>query len=143
MDRRLAVDLFNETWTLIEKADRDDHDNDLMVDMAHASSYHWRQVGEPVNFARSHWQLSRVYVLVGSHERAMHHARRCLEICESNGIGGFDIAFAHEAIARASEAAGDVSTMRRHLTMAMDACGDIEDEDDRNTVEADLATIDT
>jgi len=57
--------LFNDTWRLMEKEDRTPEEDDQMVHQAHASAYHWLQVGTPANFARSHWQCSRVYCVLG------------------------------------------------------------------------------
>src|SRR3954468_10384571 len=39
--RRSGVDLFNYTWTLIEKADRTEAETDEMIHAAHASRWHW------------------------------------------------------------------------------------------------------
>jgi hypothetical protein len=46
------------------------------------------------------------------------HARRCLEICEVNGIGDWDLAFAYEALARAWRVAGDRDQAARFLLQA-------------------------
>ncbi|MBA3365103.1 MAG: hypothetical protein H0U03_04865, partial [Actinobacteria bacterium] len=59
--RQLAVDLFNFVWTLLEKADRTGEEDDTMLHAAHASRFHWGEVGAPVNLARGEWQVSRVY----------------------------------------------------------------------------------
>src|SRR5277367_7090451 len=56
--RQLGVDLFNGTWTMMEQPDRTPDEDALMIHMAHASAYHWLQVGAPENVARSHWQCS-------------------------------------------------------------------------------------
>jgi hypothetical protein len=64
-----------------------------------------------------------------------------LEICEMHGIGDFDLAFAYEALARASAVAGDVQEARRHLASAREARSGISEEDDRELFDADLATI--
>jgi DNA-binding transcriptional MerR regulator len=58
--RRLAVDLFNHTWTLIEKEERTPAEIDEMIHSAHASRYHWSKVGTGANLARGEWQVSRV-----------------------------------------------------------------------------------
>jgi len=50
--RRLAGGLFNRVWELLEKPDRSVADDDDIVHTAHASRYHWGQVGEPVHWAR-------------------------------------------------------------------------------------------
>ena len=64
-------------------------------------------------------------------EPALYHARRCLEICEANGIGDFDLAFAYEALARASAVAGDGEAARGYVDLARTARdGIVEDEGD-------------
>src|SRR3712207_382671 len=75
--RRLAADLFNTVWSLLERTDRTQADDDTMLHAAHASRYHWGQVGEPVNLARGEWQVSRVYAVLGRAEPARYHAQRC------------------------------------------------------------------
>ena len=106
-ERQLAVDLFNRTWTLLELPARTPEQGDELIDTAHASAYHWLQVGTAANRARSQWQLSRVYVVLGRPEPALWHAHRCLRWCEENGIGDWDLAYAYEALARAHGLAGD------------------------------------
>ena len=100
-ERKLAASLFNHVWDLMEKKNRTIEENDRMIHAAHASRYHWAN-GEPVNLARGEWQVSRVYSIQGRSEPALYHARRSLQICKDNRIGDFDLAFAYEAIARAS-----------------------------------------
>jgi DNA-binding transcriptional MerR regulator len=43
--RQLAVDLFNHVWTLLERSDRSPLEDDEMLHAAHASRYHWGEVG--------------------------------------------------------------------------------------------------
>src|SRR5947207_6769424 len=101
--RRLGIDLFNKTWTLIEKAERTREEDDEMVHCAHASAYHWQQVGTQANRARSEWQCSRVYTVLGLGEPALRHARRCLDLVEAapDEVADWDLAAAYEALARA------------------------------------------
>ena len=141
--RQLAAALFNHVWTLLEKPDRSVAEDDEMVHAAHASAYHWMQVGTVANRARSEWQCSRVYAVLGRPEPALHHARRCLDLCESarGEIEEFDLPFAYEALARAHAVAGDADATRDFLLRARAAGATIEDEDDRALLEADLATI--
>ncbi len=63
--RALAVGLFNYTWTLLENPNRTPEQDDEMLHAAHASRYHWGEVGEQVNLARGEWQVSRVYAVLG------------------------------------------------------------------------------
>jgi len=139
--RQLGVDLFNGTWTLIEQSDRTPDDDILMIHMAHASAYHWLQVGAPENIARSHWQCSRMYTVLGRSEPAIYHAKLVVAVCEQNDIGDWDLAFAYEALARAYAVAGNSAESARWLTRAQAASGDITDEEDRDLLLTDLATI--
>jgi hypothetical protein len=143
LHRKLGADLFNGTWALLEQADRTPDEDARMIHMAHASAYHWLQVGGPENFARSHWQCSRVYSSVGRAEPAEYHARFVLDICERHGIGDFDLAYAYEALARAYAVAADPAESARWLARAHAAAENIAEQDDRDLLLADLATIPT
>jgi DNA-binding transcriptional MerR regulator len=140
--RRIGVDLFNETWTLMERTDRSPEDDLAMLHTAHASAYHWSMaVHGPEHRARSEWQISRVHTVLGQPEAARYHAEACLRICEEHGIGDWDVAFAHEALARAAMLAGDRATMDDHLERARELGELIADPEDRVLLEQDLATI--
>jgi hypothetical protein len=140
-ERRVAVELFNEVWTLLERSDRGADDDLRMLHMAHASRFHWGEVGEPVNRARGEWLCSHVNAVLARPEPARYHAERCLEVCEGNGIGDFDLAYAHEALARALRAAGDLEGSRRETARARELAEAIADEDDREHFLGDLADL--
>jgi hypothetical protein len=141
--RLLAAQLFNQTWRLLQQERRTRDDDDQMIHTAHASRYHWGQVltATPAHLARGEWLISRVYAVLGRAEPALHHARRVLDLCQENGIGGFDLAFAREALARASAVAGHGAQARQHTDQALAAAEDIADDEDRDLVLADLETI--
>jgi hypothetical protein len=142
-ERRLGVDLFNGAWKLMELPERTSEQDDELIHTAHASAYHWMQVGTPANRARSEWQLSRVYVVLGRAEPALHHARRCLEICESNpdAMEDWDLPYAHEALARAHALAGEADEAGRHAATARELAGAVAGAKDREHLEEDLATL--
>lgn len=116
--RRQAADLFNQTWTLLERPARTPHEDDAMVHGAHASAYHWLIAGDATNHARSHWQCARAYASLGRPEPALHHARRCAELVVEHGLSDFDRACAHEELCRAHLAAGDGDAAARELDAA-------------------------
>ena len=142
-ERQLAVDLFNRAWTLMETDERTSDRDDELVNTAHASAYHWTQVGTPANRARSEWQLSRVYVVLGRVEPALHHARRCREICEASpeAMEDWDLPYAHEALARAHALAGEADEAGRHAAAARELAASVAGAKDREHLEADLATL--
>ena len=129
--REFAVQCFNGVWDLLEKSDRTKDKDAQMIHMAHASRYHWGQIGTPLEFARGDWQISRVYAVLGFGVMAFRYAKRCLDLCEENGIGDFDLAFAYEALARASAVSGDIVKGHGYLSLAEEAGKAIEKEDDR------------
>lgn len=141
--RRLAADLFNLVWRLLEKPDRTPEDDETMVHAAHASRFYWGESGKPVNWARGDWQLSRVYATLGRPEPALHHARRCLDLCLAHAreIEDWDLPFAYEALARAHAVAGDAEEADRLRLLAEAAAEKVEDANDRALVLADLATL--
>ncbi len=140
--RQLGVDLYNSTWTLLEKADRTPAETDEMIHRAHASRWHWARVGSDVNLARGEWLCSRVYATLGRGEPALWHARRCVEIEEaSTNRESWDMPSAYEAMARASFAAGDATAGREWKAKAAAAVAAIPDADDREAIEQDLATL--
>ena len=139
--RRLGVELFNEVWRLMETRE----DDERMVHAAHASAYHWAEAPEcePKNRARSEWQCSRMYTVLGRAEPALYHARRCLEICEASpgALEDWDLPFAHEALARAHALAGEGEEAARQAARARELSERIEDPEDRELLDADLATL--
>ena len=141
MHRQLGVDLFNYTWTLLDESERSPGEADMMIHAAHASAYHWRQVGEPLNFARSDWQLSRVYVVLKHPKPALYHAHHCLEICQAEEIGDFDLAFAYEALARAHSLNQNHDQSQHYLQLAREAGEVIKEKDDRQYFVDELATV--
>jgi hypothetical protein len=143
--RRLAADLFNHTWTLIEKADRTPAETDEMIHAAHASRYHWSKVGTTANLGRGEWQCARVYSTLGRGEPALWHARRCIEYAEAAWAAGeaesFDVPSSYEAMARALAVAGDRAAAEEWRARARAAVAAITDPEDRQIIEQDLATL--
>lgn len=139
--RKLAVDGFNAVWGLMTTADRSPEETDRMIHTAHASRFHWGIVGQPVNLIRGEWQVSRMYSVLGRAEPCQFHARRCYDLCREHGIGGFDLGFAFEALARAAVTARDLKEAEGWLTQAQAAASTIDDVEDRQLLEDDLADL--
>jgi len=140
-ERRLAAQLFNLVWTLLERSDRTQAEDDEMLHAAHASRHHWGQVGEPVHWARGEWQCSRVYAVLRRGEPALHHARRCLELAETNDLGAFDIGCGHEAFARAYLVTGAADAAATHAAEGRTAADSIIEDEDREILLSDIADL--
>lgn len=141
MHRKFAVDCFNQTWALLDKSERSKEEDLRMIRTAHASRYHWDEIGEPVNFARGDWQIARVYAVLGFGVMAYKYAKSCLTICEKENLGDFDLAFAYEALARACAVSGDAAQLEGYISLAMDAGEGIQKEDDKSYFFQELKSI--
>jgi hypothetical protein len=139
--REVAVELFNLVWTLLERSDRTESDDDRMLHAAHASRFHWGEVGAAEQRAVGEWQCSRVYAMLGRGEPALYHARRALELARSEDVPGWVAASGMEAMARASAVAGDDAAAAGWAAEATSAAVAIEDDEDREVVMGDIATL--
>jgi hypothetical protein len=128
--RQAAVDAFNLTRQLLDKPDRSPAETDHMIHAAHASRFHWQSAGDVVNWLRGDWLLAHVYTRLDQPQIALRFARLCLEQCETNHIGDFDLAYAYEGLARALAAAHDYAEAEKYYRLA-EAAGQliVEDED--------------
>lgn len=139
--KKQAVDNFNGTWDLIDKVDRTPEEQLKMIHMAHASRYHWGEIGTELEFARGEWQVARVYALVGHGHSALYHAQASLDYCKKANIGDFDLAFAYEAIARAYHVLRNHKDSIHYVKLAKEAAETIAKEENKQYVLAEIATI--
>ncbi|MFO8144910.1 MAG: hypothetical protein R6T89_04195 [Candidatus Syntrophosphaera sp.] len=72
LHQKLAVDLFNQSWDLLLKQDRTADETAALIDMVHASLWHWRQIGQPINILRGKWMICHVYTLLEHKEEALY-----------------------------------------------------------------------
>ena len=147
--RKMAAQLFNQTWDLIDKGENHTpSETDEMVHSAHASRYHWGYIVNsgkypetgPKNLERGDWLISRVYALLKRQEPSLYHANRCFSICEENNIGDWDIAFALESFARAYALSGDPKS-KEFMQKAKEAGEEISEEGDKKYLFDELETI--
>jgi DNA-binding transcriptional MerR regulator len=144
MQRRLAADLFNHTWTLLEAEDRTPVQDAEMIHSAHASTFHWMRVNPSDARQRravGEWQCSRVYAVLGRSEPALYHAHQSVQLAEGGSVDDWVVAAAYEAMARASRVAGDREAFASWRAKAETATAAIADAADRQVIEGDLATL--
>ncbi|MEZ5215856.1 MAG: SRPBCC domain-containing protein [Ilumatobacteraceae bacterium] len=136
--RERGIELYNETWRYLGMEDRGEEDGELMLRCAFASAYHWSQAeGRTlVNDVRSDWQLARVLTVLGRTTEALRYASRCLDGTRRAELQDFDLAYAHEAMARALACAGRDDEARAELAVARAVT--IADEQDLEILNGDL-----
>jgi hypothetical protein len=136
--RSQGIECNNSTWEMIE-AERNPENDEEMLRRAYASSYHWARAARrgPANEARAAWLLAKVQLLAGQPELSLRYADRCLALCREHGLDDFDLAYAHEARARALKALGDDIAAGESWELAKSV--PIADAEDRAILDADLA----
>lgn len=130
---QFAKQFNGRVWALLEKEERSPEEDEEMLLAQSASLYHWRHVGTVVHEQRGQWMFSHLYAVLENPEKALEHATRCIEITQANRslMADFDIAYAHEALARAHVLQGDVRRAKEHYSEAKRAGESISDPEDR------------
>ncbi len=139
--QHFAATCFNKTWEYLDMTERTADDDLQMIHLAHASRWHWGQIGEPLQWARGEWQISRVYSSANKPEPSLFHANKSLRYCTEHNLGAFDTAFAYEAVARAYYIAGNMEKAQEFVKLAKKHAEKIEKEDDKNYLLGDLESI--
>ena len=135
--RFFSADCYNRAFGLMENPS----DTVPLVACAQASLYHWLQRPDCTNLNLSigYWQVSRVYAVCGQAENALRYGQLCLTASE--GEPPFYQGFAYEALARAAKLAGDTAALTEHLATAHTCAAQVADAEERQMLEADLATL--
>ena len=139
--REIGTDLFNYTWSLLDRRHRSAEEDDEMLHAAHASRYHWGRGGRDLQRSIGEWQISRVYSVLGRSEPALYHARRAYAIARHARLAPFYLAYAYEALARAAAIADEGRERDRYLAAARRTGRKIRDSDDRRMLTEDLASV--
>ncbi|CRK55605.1 hypothetical protein [Alloactinosynnema sp. L-07] len=137
--RELARTLFNSVWDLLDRTDRGPADDDRMIHMAHASRYHWGEVGTAQNLIRGEWQCARVYAVLGRSEPALWHGQRALALCKEHGVLVGLIGAARDGVRSGDGLVGEAKVEVGHVDKANEVS--IADPEDRDHLKKDLASV--
>jgi hypothetical protein len=132
--RQIAMNCNNRAWALSVQPRTPVEDRE-MLDAAHASAYHWAQVGTELNRMRATMLLAEVHALLGHGRTAQAFA----SVMHSYFLGrgdtpDWELAFTHAICAHCAYAAGDTEAHRTAYREAVAALGAIADEEDRQVV---------
>jgi uncharacterized protein YndB with AHSA1/START domain len=138
--RRSGVTANNSTWELLDGRQLSPDEVDDVLGRAYAAMYHWQRAARrgPENAARASWLVSRVHAVLGDGDLALHHADQCMKAAEEAGLDDFDLAYAHEARARALACLGrlDEAAVELKAAHAVPIAG----AEDKAILDADLAS---
>jgi len=138
VSQQLAVQLFNESWDILLKEERTRKDEDLLVNMVHASLYHWRQIGQPINILGGEWLIAHVYTILGHKEEALYHAENVMTLKDEINPQDWDLAYCYEAMARVMALWGDKKAFAIYYQQALTAGKQIQDEGARKQFDSDM-----
>lgn len=138
-----ATDCFNKAWDLIDKPERTAEEDEEMVRLSLTSHWHWTQRDDcsQTNISVGYWQTSRIYALLGQADNALRYGQLCLIVSQQANVPPFFLGYAYEALARAESLSGDSPALKSYLQEANNIADQIEDNDAKQMLLNDLATI--
>ncbi len=134
--RALGIDANNATYELLAQSLRSEQDNLRMIHQAHAAAHHWGIAGTVEQWARAEYLCSRVYSFAHRAEPALFQATQCKRYVSEGSLNDFDLAFAHEALARALACSGEPEAARAERALARAV--PIADPEDKAIVSSDI-----
>lgn len=141
--RYFSAQCFNKAWDLIDKAERSAEEDEQMIRLSLASTWHWTQREDCTekNLSIGYWQTSRIYAILGQADNARRYGQLCLAASQGEEIPPFFLGYAYEALARAESVAGDRSKVEEYLQKARQAADAVSDAESKKMLLDDLATI--
>ena len=140
--RALAVTGNNLACEFENMAALTDDERAMMLFAAQVGREFWAIAGGWMEIERAEYRLAMSHIRAGDPATALAHGHRCLSIVQANGSDPGEAFFAHEAIARACLAAGDVVASRRERDSMDTLLPAIGDESFRAYCAGELAKLD-
>ena len=131
--KRFASECNNRAWALSVQARSAAEDRE-MLDAAHASAWHWAQVGSELNRMRATMLVAEVHALLGLGASSFALAETMRDYFVSRETADWEIACAHAVHAHAAHAAGRVAEHRAAYARAAEALASIDGEEDRKII---------
>jgi hypothetical protein len=142
--RPLAIGYFNAAWVLIDTLNRTAEQDRDLITLTFAARQHWIDAGGTAeNLTIADWQVAHAASLTGLSSLALVFADAAVQRAESSDVPTWLKASAHEGLARASAAAGDEAGYEREARLTRALLDAVTDAEDRQLVEAQLASIPT
>lgn len=140
--RVLATRLFNRTWELLD-GERDEAGDRELLATAMASRLHWQGIGTDENLAAGDWLVSHVASRLGHAALALDFAVAAHERVSTSGerLPAWLVASTLEGLARAHAVAGHDEERDAFAADARRVLEAVEDDEDREIVEGQLATV--
>lgn len=131
--RRFAMGCNNRAWDLSTQ-ERTAAEDSEMLNIAHASAWHWDQVGTELNRMRATMLLAEVHALLGMGPSALGLAESMRAYFTGRETSDWELAFTHTIFAHAAYAAGKLPEHDEAYRQAAAALEAVADEQERNMV---------
>jgi uncharacterized protein YndB with AHSA1/START domain len=138
--RSQAVTANNDAWELLQSEHGLSPDEvEELLRRVYTAAYHWQRAAgaEPANESRASYLVAAALLLADQPEAALRAADRSLTTCAAAGLVDFDLAYAHEARARALAELGRAVEAEEAWALAREV--EIADPEDREILERDFA----
>lgn len=138
--RYFAIECNNRAWELAAKSRTPGEDVE-MLNAAHASCFHWSQVGAELHVMRAKMLLARVHTLVGNGALAMRLALEMRDYFSSHDAPAWEMAFAHAVYAHAAHVVGHLENHRVAYQNAVQALSLVKSEEERALIRETLDLV--
>jgi len=143
--KQFSVACFNQAWDLLDTTDRTAEQDEEMLRLSVASTWHWTKRTDCTeeNLSVGLWQTSRIHSVLGHFGEARRYAAMCVQESSKENVDVFFLAYAYEAVARAEAVSGNGAAASEALTRADELAGQVKDEDSRSMLKQDLEGLRT
>jgi len=132
-ERQHALKCNNRAWELSTRSRTPAEDRE-MLDAAHASAWHWAQVGTELNRMRATMLLAEVHAALRFGVSALKYAEEMRAYFLEHGAPDWELAFTHAVYAHAAHAAGRLDEHRMAHAQAEAALEAVKGEENRAIV---------
>lgn len=132
--RHFAVECNNKAWHLAEAFDVFTQ-RDELLNLAHASAYHWQAIGTELEKMRATMLLANVHATLGLSDGAQRYGRQMRDFFLAQAaVPDWEIAFVYTIHARVCACVGDAAGHADSYAKALRAISAIADPEDEAVV---------
>lgn len=128
-----AIECNNEAWQLAENIGAHERNRELL-DLAHASVYHWGKVGTELNRIRGYELLAFVHAICGHPSTALEYISEVHQYFISNTTEEWEYALVHMIRSHAAFAAGDSELHRESYSTAESIVNSMPPGEDKDVI---------
>ncbi len=139
--RTIGVEAYNRCWDLLERDERNQDDDLELLTLAFTSRYHWSFAGGPEQWTVSDWMVSRAAADIGEGSLSLVFALRANSAVREFDAPDWLVASTAEGLARAYAALGDEDARDEWVNNAEYLVEAIADDEDRDLIAGQLASV--